>query len=205
VPRTRVAALLGRADELAARLSGPQPLRVRASRQAASAEASRIDTADPVAWETAARLWEECGDRYQTAYAHWRRAEALLTIGRERRSAQLGARKAYAIASAIGARPLVEAIAALARRGRLDLGTEPALNETSAALQRLELTPREVEVFALVGEGMTNRQIAGVLFIAEKTASVHVSRILAKLSVPNRAAAAAAAQRLGVQRLPVAA
>jgi DNA-binding NarL/FixJ family response regulator len=36
--------------------------------------------------------------------------------------------------------------------------------------------------------------------MSDKTASVHVSRILAKLSVPNRAAAAATAQRLGVLR-----
>jgi DNA-binding NarL/FixJ family response regulator len=106
----------------------------------------------------------------------------------------------------LGARPLVEAIESLARRARLDLGAGPdggigADTEASrAALARLELTPRELEVLALVGEGMTNPQIAGELFISNKTASVHVSRILAKLSVPNRAAAAAAAQRLGVTR-----
>jgi DNA-binding NarL/FixJ family response regulator len=47
---------------------------------------------------------------------------------------------------------------------------------------------------------MTNREIAAELFISAKTASVHVSRILAKLSVPTRAAAAAAAERLGVPR-----
>jgi len=74
-----------------------------------------------------------------------------------------------------------------------------------AALARLELTPRDLEVFALVGEGMSNREIAAELFISSKTASVHVSRILAKLSVSNRAAAAAAAQRLGVERVGAAA
>jgi DNA-binding NarL/FixJ family response regulator len=46
--------------------------------------------------------------------------------------------------------------------------------------------------------GMTNREIAATLIISVKTASVHVSRILAKLSVPNRASAAVLAQRLGV-------
>ena len=55
-------------------------------------------------------------------------------------------------------------------------------------------------MFALLGEGRTNREIAAELIISDKTASVHVSRILTKLSVPNRAAAAAAAQRLGVLR-----
>jgi DNA-binding NarL/FixJ family response regulator len=65
-------------------------------------------------------------------------------------------------------------------------------------------TPPCTTWIALVGEGMANRHIGSVLFMAEKTASVHVSRILGKLSDPNRAAAAAAAQRLGVQRLAVA-
>jgi DNA-binding NarL/FixJ family response regulator len=48
---------------------------------------------------------------------------------------------------------------------------------------------------------MTNREIGAQLFISDKTASVHVSRILGKLSVSNRAAAAAAAQRFGVERV----
>ena len=74
-------------------------------------------------------------------------------------------------------------------------------NALSETLERLELTPRELEVLALVGEGMSNPQIAAELFIANKSGQRHVSRILAKLSVPNRAAAAAAAQRLGVKRV----
>jgi DNA-binding NarL/FixJ family response regulator len=67
-------------------------------------------------------------------------------------------------------------------------------------LERLELTPRELEVLALLADGLTNREIGAELFISNKTASVHVSRILTKLSVPNRAAAAAAAHHLGVTR-----
>lgn len=47
---------------------------------------------------------------------------------------------------------------------------------------------------------LTNREIGDKLFISDKTASVHVSWILSKLAVPNRAAAAAAAQRLNVAR-----
>ena len=62
----------------------------------------------------------------------------------------------------------------------------------------LGLTPREKEVLALVAEGRTNRQIADALFISDKTASVHVSSILAKLGVANRAEAAAAVHRLGL-------
>jgi Bacterial regulatory proteins, luxR family len=49
---------------------------------------------------------------------------------------------------------------------------------------------------ALVADGRTNRQIATTIYISDKTASVHVSRILAKLGVTNRAEAAAVAHRL---------
>jgi DNA-binding NarL/FixJ family response regulator len=57
-----------------------------------------------------------------------------------------------------------------------------------------------LSVLELVAEGMTNRQIGEELFISEKTASVHVSRILAKLDVRSRVEAATAAQRLGIVR-----
>jgi len=62
----------------------------------------------------------------------------------------------------------------------------------------LGLTPREREVLGLVADGRSNRQIAEELFISAKTASVHVSNILAKLGVANRAEAAVAAHRLGL-------
>jgi DNA-binding NarL/FixJ family response regulator len=60
------------------------------------------------------------------------------------------------------------------------------------------LTARELEVLRLVASGSTNRQIGTQLFISEKTASVHVSRILAKLQVSGRAEAAARAAQLGL-------
>jgi DNA-binding NarL/FixJ family response regulator len=50
----------------------------------------------------------------------------------------------------------------------------------------------------LVAEGHTNREIGASLFISEKTASVHVSRILAKLGVRSRVEAATTAHRLGL-------
>jgi len=52
------------------------------------------------------------------------------------------------------------------------------------------------EVLRLVAAGKSNREIAAELFISAKTASVHVSNILAKLGVPSRGEAAAAAHRL---------
>lgn len=50
----------------------------------------------------------------------------------------------------------------------------------------------------LIAEGRTNRQIGEELFISTKTASAHVSHILMKLGVTNRAQAGAAAHRLGL-------
>ncbi len=60
------------------------------------------------------------------------------------------------------------------------------------------LSPRELEVLALVGAGFTNPQIATALYISRKTAEHHVSSILSKLGVTGRAEAAASAVRLGV-------
>ncbi|WP_169807201.1 helix-turn-helix domain-containing protein, partial [Micromonospora rosaria] len=57
---------------------------------------------------------------------------------------------------------------------------------------------REREVLRLVAEGDSNGRIAEKLFISPKTASVHVSRIIAKLAVGNRVEAAALAHRLGL-------
>ncbi|MEU4217683.1 LuxR C-terminal-related transcriptional regulator, partial [Actinoplanes sp. NPDC026623] len=55
---------------------------------------------------------------------------------------------------------------------------------------RHDLTAREREVAVLVAEGLTNRQIAGRLFLSVGTVGVHVGRVLAKLGVGRRAAVA---------------
>ena len=57
-------------------------------------------------------------------------------------------------------------------------------------------------MLALVASGATNREIAAELFMAEKTASVHVSRILGKLGVRSRTEAAAVAYRQGLAEVP---
>ena len=105
---------------------------------------------------------------------------------------------------ALGAQPLRREIELLAQRGRLRLEepvdtTAPAGGAASPAAS-LGLTRREAEVLALVAEGRTNRQIGQALFITPKTASVHVSRILAKLGVAGRGEAAAVAHRLGLDK-----
>ncbi|GAB3284338.1 helix-turn-helix transcriptional regulator [Kineosporia babensis] len=60
------------------------------------------------------------------------------------------------------------------------------------------LTPREREVMALVAEGLTNRAIGERLYISEKTASVHVSNVLAKVGASGRTEAVAIMSRLGL-------
>jgi DNA-binding CsgD family transcriptional regulator len=153
---------------------------------------------DPAAWATAVAAWERLGRPYRAAYAGFRQAEAQLATG-DRTSAATALGRAAAITGRLGARPLDGEVKALARRARLDLGppaTTAAGAPTPAA--QLGLTPREVEVLAMVAAGRSNRQIAQALFISPKTASVHVSNILAKLGVAGRVEAAAVAHRLGL-------
>ncbi|MFD8690646.1 AAA family ATPase [Streptomyces sp. NPDC059651] len=72
----------------------------------------------------------------------------------------------------------------------------------AAAVESFGLTPREQDVHRLVAAGHTNRRIAEELYISPKTASVHVSNILAKLGVTGRGEAAALAHRLRLYRMP---
>ncbi len=74
-------------------------------------------------------------------------------------------------------------------------GAGRARTATHADEDPFGLTPRERQVLALIAEGATNRQIGAALYMAEKTASVHVSRILSKLGVRSRTQAAAVAHR----------
>lgn len=77
-------------------------------------------------------------------------------------------------------------------------GEEAATGKPVAA--GVELTERERDILALVGEGLTNRQIGGRLFLSEKTVKNNISRLLAKLGVERRIQAAVIATKLPQDR-----
>ncbi len=64
-----------------------------------------------------------------------------------------------------------------------------------------ELSGREIEVVRLMAQGLSNRAIAGALFLSEATVKTHLVRVYRKLKVDNRAAAVSAAVRRGVLEL----
>ena len=129
---------------------------------------------------------------YETARTRWRLAEALAEAGR-RDEAEEQWRQAAQTADRLGAKPLRRALGDLARRARI--GTAPDLPDAAVLAS---LTSREREVLRLIAAGRSNREIASVLFIAPKTASVHVSNILGKLGAASRTEAAAIAHREGL-------
>jgi DNA-binding CsgD family transcriptional regulator/tetratricopeptide (TPR) repeat protein len=134
--------------------------------------------------ELAAERWTALGYPYEAALA-------LAACGDEasqRRAVdelqQLGARAAAAIV----ARRLRE-------RGLRGIPRGP---RSSTARNPHSLTRRELEVLVLVAEGLSDAEIAGRLFLSEKTVGHHVSAILRKLGVARRGQAAAEAARLGL-------
>ncbi|WP_375546838.1 helix-turn-helix transcriptional regulator [Streptomyces gossypii] len=135
------------------------------------------------------------------ATARLRLAEVLITQGGagSRDAAGELLRQAEVVARELGAAPLETEITTLAGRARIPL--QQADGETDpppTPAAELGLTVRERDVLRLVAAGRSNRQIAEELFISPKTASVHVSNILAKLGASGRGEAAAIAHRLGV-------
>ncbi|MFE7932577.1 AAA family ATPase [Streptomyces sp. NPDC057456] len=159
---------------------------------------------DPEDWSEVVAAFECLERPYDLARTRHRLAEALLSVGDDDerdRAAEL-LRLVHAVAAHLGARPLTEAVTLLGRRARLNLtpaaGPPGAPADPTDPLTTLGLTSRERDVLRLVSAGRTNRQIAEVLFISPKTASVHVSNILSKLEVSGRGEAAAVAHRLGL-------
>jgi DNA-binding NarL/FixJ family response regulator len=150
---------------------------------------------DPQAWQA---VLEEFGPDYvyEVARTRWRLAEALAEAGRRDEAAEQW-RLAVHTADELHARPLRRALDDLARRARIGTAEPRGDGAVLAAL-----TSREREVLRLIAAGRSNREIASVLYIAPKTASVHVSNILGKLGAASRTEAAAIAHREGLVSEP---
>ncbi|WP_214110547.1 helix-turn-helix transcriptional regulator [Acrocarpospora catenulata] len=157
----------------------------------AEAEWHRVcGTATPEVWRASVHAFG-FGFRYEEARSRWRLAEALLEAG-ERETARVEWHAAVAVAEQLGAAPLGRALTELGRRARFAAGEAPPPSLLGG------LTSREREVLALVTAGASNREIGERLFISQKTASVHVSNILAKLGATTRTQAAAIAHQEGI-------
>ena len=179
----------------AARLARQSPVQ-EAHAAVFAAEVSRAaGVQDLTGWDAAAAAWDAIGQPYPLAYALARAASAAAAEG-DRDAAATRLRRAAVLADQLGAAPLRQQIGQLARRARIPLdgpGDAQAAGETPMPFG---LTAREQEVLRLVAAGRGNREIAAELFISPRTASVHVSNILAKLQVTTRGEAAATAHRL---------
>jgi DNA-binding NarL/FixJ family response regulator len=112
-------------------------------------------------------------------------------------------REAYAVAAPLGIQVLVDAVQLAGRS--LDVRVDEPARARAPRMRTTRpynLTAKESEVLALLVQGYTNRRIGSALRMSEKTASVHVSRILAKLSVGSRGEAVARAYELGLATVP---
>ncbi|MFG1674757.1 AAA family ATPase [Micromonospora sp. NPDC049282] len=164
----------------------------------APAGSGRVVEARPVpgealeAWRAAVTAWRTAGPPHPLGRALLGLAEVAAAAG-ERDEVAAAVRETVELAARLGATPLGEQATTLARRVGLRGTGRPGPDL---------LTSREQEVLRLVAEGHSNSRIAERLFISPKTASVHVSRIIAKLDVTNRVEAAALAHRLGLLEPP---
>ncbi|SDT02089.1 helix-turn-helix transcriptional regulator [Microlunatus soli] len=138
-------------------------------------------------WRRAVAGFVEYPHRFEHARSQARLAAALLTGGDRTATSQAAELidAATATAARLGARPLLAELGALGS----DRTGPPSSNP---------LTAREREVLGLVAEGLSNRDIGGRLVISTKTASVHVSNIMAKLAAESRTEAVAIARRTGL-------
>jgi DNA-binding NarL/FixJ family response regulator len=165
---------------------------------------------DPTLWAAAAAAFPPRSPRGLAA--RYRQAEAMLAAKAPRDEIAAVMQEAHAAAVDIGARPLIRRFESLARRARIelppaiatdpteaiDLPTDEPLAPGTAVLRARGLSDREIEVLTLVAAGFSNSEIGSRLFITAKTASVHVTHILAKLDASSRTEAATIGVRVGL-------
>jgi len=135
------------------------------------------------AWQASVDAFDGYGHHYEGPRSRARLAEVLAAAGDDA-AAQVHVRLVRAAADRLGSEPLHAMVAGPAPHPRAT-GTE-------------ELTTREREILGLLALGRSNGQIGAQLFISVKTASVHVSHILAKLGARTRGEAVALARTHGL-------
>jgi len=197
---------VARQREIIATWSEPTPSKLAAISLADAEQARLARASDPDLWASIEFAYDRVPMPLSVAYARYRRAEALLMKERDKALPTELLRAAYATCAALGAAPMIASIEGLARRARVELSPiQPAEPDVSPARavpdsvrNDLGLSARELEVLALVADGMTNGEIAKALFITRKTASAHVTHILDKLGAANRVEAAVIAERAGL-------
>ncbi|MFJ9371040.1 AAA family ATPase [Nocardia sp. NPDC101769] len=151
---------------------------------------------DPAAthWVAAAAAWQGLEQPYEQARCLVGAGQAHVADG-DRAAAVTVLNAAADIAVALDAKPLSATIERIAQRARLALDKAPGVPRGPGSTVSFGLTPRELDVLRLLATGMSNRQLAGELFISANTAGVHVSRILAKLGVASRTEAVVIARQ----------
>jgi DNA-binding CsgD family transcriptional regulator len=144
------------------------------------------------AWQTSVDAFDY-GNVHELTRCRVRLATVLRANGRGKEAAEQ-ADLARTAARAMHATPLLDEIRALGATSVQGMQAKLGKHDQLGPSGLVSLTDRERDVLELLVEARTNRQIATRLYISEKTVSVHVSNILAKLGVRSRAEAAALAR-----------
>jgi DNA-binding CsgD family transcriptional regulator len=136
-------------------------------------------------WQAASAAWQELGCPYERAHALMRGDES-------------GMLEALGLFEKLGA----TAAAKRCREKLRDAGVRGVARGPRASTSNniARLTSRELQIVALLAEGLTNAAIAARLVRSEKTIDHHISAIFRKLEVRSRSAAVTAAERLGLFR-----